>query len=79
MAWEAADRLSDKIVDLLNAERQLPGFSPVQAIGGQMLAIMAMLETAEKIGMPPELARVKDAIQDCLRSMHAALKEPRTR
>jgi hypothetical protein len=76
MAWEYADRISDRIVDLLNAEMKAnPGFSPVQLFAGQMLAMVAMLKTAEGLNKPPELVAVETAIWACLQSMQA--KQPR--
>jgi hypothetical protein len=76
MAWEYADRISDQIVDLLNAEiKANPGFNPVQLFAGQMLAMIAMLNTAEELNKPPELVAVETAISACLQSMQA--EQPR--
>ena len=73
MTWEYADRISDRIVDLLNAEMKAnPGFDPVQLFAGQMCAMMATLNTAKGLSKPPELVAVEAAMVTCLRSMQAA-------
>jgi hypothetical protein len=45
-AFVQADRISDRIVDILNEERTKPGFNPVQAFAGQLLAILSFARTA---------------------------------
>jgi hypothetical protein len=67
--WKDADRISDRIVDLLRDEAKRPGFSPLQMFAGQMLAMMAMLQTAPEDAMPGELTIVRSAIELCLTSM----------
>jgi len=67
--WKTADRISDRIVDIINDEIRQPGFSPVQIFVGQMLAMVAFLRTAEGLARPFPMARVEMAIRECLRSM----------
>ena len=67
--WKTADRISDRIVDIINDEIRQPGFSPVQIFVGQMLAMTAFLRTAEGLARPFPMARVEMAIRECLRSM----------
>lgn len=67
--WKEADRISDRIVDLLNEEIKRPGFSPVQLFAGQMLAMLAVLRTAPQDGIPGELTIVRSAIELCLTAM----------
>jgi hypothetical protein len=67
--WKQADRISDAIVDLLNAEIKRPGFSPIQLLAGQMLAMCAMASTCPKSLAPPEYIEVMNAIARCLGSM----------
>jgi hypothetical protein len=52
--WEIADRVSDRIVGILNDEKERPGFSPVQAVAGQCLALLSILDTAPA-PRPPEI------------------------
>ena len=72
--WKDADRISDRIVDLLREEMKRPHFSPMQMFVGQMLAMMAMLRTAEGLHFPAELALVREAIRRCLQSVIHAHK-----
>ncbi len=69
--WGRADRFSDIIVRLMNDERRLPDFSPIQMLAGMMLGMCAMAGTVRKEDAPPELIDVMNAIQRCLRSMMA--------
>jgi hypothetical protein len=67
--WKDADRISDRIIDLLNEESKRPNFSPLQMFAGQMLAMIAMLRTAPEEGILVELLIVRSAIELCLASM----------
>ena len=67
--WKDADRISDRIVDLMNEEINRPGFSPLQMFAGQMLAMMAMLRTAPRDAMPAEMSIVEKALGLCLTAM----------
>lgn len=66
--WKDADRISDRIIDLLREEAQRPDSSPLQMFAGQMLAMMAMLKTAPEEA-PEEFFIVRSAIELCLTSM----------
>ncbi len=70
MAWEDfANRVSDKIVDLLNAEiKANPEGNMLQLLAGQMAAIKAQLRTAEEKGLnkPQPIDDVEIAIDICL-------------
>jgi hypothetical protein len=68
-AWKDADRIGDKIVDLLREELKTPGFNPLEMFAGQMLAMMQMLKTAPRDKMPPSLILVQAAIDTCLRDL----------
>lgn len=69
--FTAADRISDKIVDLINEQCKLPDVTAVQAFAGQLLAIMALTRTAPPTA-PPEFKAVVQAAERCLQSMIAA-------
>ncbi len=66
---DRADRFSDKIVDLMNEERELPDFSPTQMLAGMMLGMCALASAVPKAAAPPELIGMMNAIQRCLNSM----------
>ena len=66
--WVAADRVSDRIIELLNEERKRPDFSPVQCWAGQLLALLAFGRTAPVI-FPAEFGTVLMAADRCLTSM----------
>jgi hypothetical protein len=70
--WQDADRISDTIVDLLNAE--LATVSPVEVLAGVMLAMMALLKTAPTQNMPVPLMVAGAAIEECLTTM----RDPRS-
>jgi hypothetical protein len=70
--WKFADRLSDKIVALVNAEiRERPDFSVAELLAGQLLALLALQRTAEGFGHPQPLPfqAVQMAAEACLRSL----------
>jgi hypothetical protein len=67
--WALADRISDRIIDLLNEEKQKPGFSPVLALAGQMLAMFSFMSTAPQRSKPDEFIEAEEAIQRCLDSL----------
>ena len=51
--WAFADRLSDKVVALVNAEiRERPDFSMADLLAGQLLALLALQRTAEGFKHP---------------------------
>ena len=64
--WSRADRFSDRIVGLMNEERELPDFSPTQMLAGIMLGMCALVGATPKAIAPQELIDVMDAIQRCL-------------
>jgi hypothetical protein len=67
--WKQADRISNRIGEILDDEIRSPHSSPVQIFAGQMLAMLSMLHTAEGLPLPPELIAVRAAIENCLRAM----------
>jgi hypothetical protein len=75
--WQDADRISDTIVDLLNAE--LATVSPVEVLAGLMLAMMALLKTAPTQNMPVPLVVAGAAIEECLTTMRSSSSPPRRR
>jgi hypothetical protein len=63
--WDFADQLSDKIVDLVRAEiAARPDFSPIDLLAGQVLALRALLNTAEGLQYlhPPSFTRLRQAL-----------------
>jgi hypothetical protein len=71
--WAQADRISDRIIDLINAERRKPGFSPMQMMAGQMLAILGFMRTAPAF-RPQQITDAQAAVEDCLKMMFEASK-----
>jgi hypothetical protein len=67
--WALADRVSDRIVNIMREEIERPGFNPTQAFAGQMLAMMAMLQTAKGLKKPLSLMIVEEAIGGCLHDL----------
>ena len=66
--WELANKVSDRIIDMINEERKKPGFSPTQIMAGQMLGLMGFMLTAPD-QLPPSMALAKAAIGNCLKDM----------
>lgn len=66
-AWNDADRISDRIVELINEEVKRKT-SPIQVFAGQMLAMKSMLRSAPE-DRPVQLDLVEAAIDTCLMSM----------
>jgi hypothetical protein len=70
--WADADRISDVIVDVVNAElarmRAAGTMNPEQLLAGVFLGCMALFQTmpAKK---PPSLQLAMEAIEECLRSL----------
>jgi hypothetical protein len=70
--WDFADQLSEKIVDLVNAEMAArPDFSPIDLLAGQVLALRALLNTAEGLEhlQPSAFVRLRRAADYCLGSL----------
>jgi hypothetical protein len=64
--WDTVDRISNAIVDLLNAEKKEPGCSAVDLFAGQLLALLAM----GRMAPPPEpFLQVLQAAGNCLVSL----------
>jgi hypothetical protein len=69
-AWHAqADRISDAIVKVLNAEREKDP-SPMGLLGGQLLALWALERTAPAAPFPPSLRALFEAVHACLEVMN---------
>ena len=68
MECGSADRVGEKIVDVLRAELA-SGTSPLECFAGQMLAMHVFLLTADGLAKPEELEMVATAIDVCLASM----------
>jgi len=76
--WKFADRLSDKIVALVNAEiQERPDFSAAELLAGQLLALLALQRTVEALGhlQPLPFQAVQMAAEACLRSLMEAYPE----
>jgi hypothetical protein len=71
MDWKCADRVSDKIVDLINAEREREDFTPIQMFAGQLCAMLALLRTADGIPLPMAMIEIRVAIEKCLSTILA--------
>ena len=70
-AWKRADQISDKIIELANAERLRKDFAPLQLFAGLMLGITGVMRSVAGAGPPKEFIAVHDAIGKCLHSMMA--------
>lgn len=70
--WRTADRISDRIVDVINSElevmRRTDDVQPIQLFAGQLLAILSLMMTMPNHRLP-ELHRVKSACEQCLKIM----------
>jgi hypothetical protein len=75
--WSYADRISDRIVDMINEERVKDDFSPTQLLVGIVLGLRGYMTTATvlPIQLPPPFIALYDAIADFLNS---ALRERAT-
>lgn len=73
--WKDADRISDRIVELINREAER-GTSPLQIFAGEMLALAALLRTAEGLSKPAPMIAVEAAIHACLASMVHSRTKP---
>jgi len=71
--WVQADRVSDRIVDILNDELEKVDSKPLQVLAGQMLAFCAIASTMPKSIVPQPFIDVMDTIQRCLDSMREEL------
>jgi hypothetical protein len=58
-----ADRVSDAIIDILDQERQKPGFDPIQCLAGQCLALCGFMLTAPPEATPDSFRNLADAAQ----------------
>src|SRR5271165_3087906 len=72
--YDQADRISEKIVDILNEEFTKPNCSILQILMGQMLAFSAVASTMRKSSTPQPFIDVMDAIQRCFDSMQAEME-----
>lgn len=70
--WRTADRISDRIVDIINGELEVmrctDDVQPIQLFAGQLLALLSMMMTMPNHNLP-ELHRVKNAAEQCLKIM----------
>lgn len=74
--WSTADRISDRIVDLVNAEinqmKAADHFEPFQIFAGQMLALMALFQTMPPSTIWPDaMLMVHRDVELCLRILLA--------
>lgn len=71
--WETADRISDRIVDIVRDElekmEKASQIQPTQLIVGQCLAMMALFRTVPWDHAPPSLLMVRVAIIRLLREL----------
>ncbi len=63
--WDAADALSDRIVDLVR-EEVLSGTSPLQIWVGQLLALKAFMKTAPYGSAPTFFRSIESSIDSAL-------------
>jgi hypothetical protein len=82
--WDYADQLSDKIVDLVNAEMAArPDFSPIDLLAGQILALRSLLNSAAPLRHlhPPTFVRLSQAVDFALGNLWRAYPNgpPRSR
>jgi hypothetical protein len=76
MSWDQADRISDRIVDVINDELKRPGGNhPVQIVAGQLLALCALATTMPRGIAPLPYVRVIQAAADCLKSMQEGIPQ----
>lgn len=68
--WTVADRISDRIIDILNEELKKPDFDPVEALAGQLLALFRYMRTAPP-DTPASFQILKDDIQVVLGELMA--------
>lgn len=73
--WSEADRISDRIVEMMNEELKRPNYSATQMLAGLMLGMMAFIKTADGLPAPPEFVAVRASIMKCLQAMIAAGEE----
>jgi len=66
-SWEHADRISEKITALLNAEiAGRPDFSVVDLWVGQLLALASLMDTAWGTDQPQSFQVLRAAVAECL-------------
>lgn len=65
---EVADRISDRIVDVLREELK-QGVGPVDLLCGQCLALMGLLRTSHLLNRPPEISLLEVAVSAVLASV----------
>jgi len=74
--WERANRLSDQIIDVLNAElrkMKLAGrVDSLQLLVGQLLALSGTFKTMPVENQPPALVTLQAAVGTCLAEILAA-------
>ena len=72
--WAIANRLSDRIVALANEElkamRDQDHVQVFQVLGGQLLALLALLQTAPE-GAPASFVLLNAAAMECLNEIRA--------
>ena len=68
--WDIADRISDKIVALINEEIDQMARDnikdPVQILAGQLLALLAVMKTWPPHGVPLSGEGLRSSIHACL-------------
>jgi hypothetical protein len=72
--WRYADRLSDRIVDLVNEElarmRDAGTVAPLQIFAGQLLALLAVMRTTNGLPRPASFQALERVARWCLQSMY---------
>ena len=69
-----ADRISDRVVDLLNEEIKERGVRPLPLLAGLLMGLAAYLRTAPQDARPHSFNMLEDAVYDVLREVEGALK-----
>jgi hypothetical protein len=72
--WKDADRISNAMVDLMQAEVK-NGVSPVSVLAGQLLSLMSLLSTMPRTDPPTSVLMVEKAVAVCLLDMKQGMAE----
>ncbi len=71
--WQTADRISDRIVNLVNEElaamRTTDTVNVSEVLAGQLLALLALVSTAPPFAQPSSFQAVERAARACLEEL----------
>jgi len=74
-----ADRISNKIINLVNEEKDKPEFDLAMCFCGLMLGTLGFLAGYKGSNPPDEMHLVRLAMLTAVRSMHREFTQPETR